>query len=320
MRLRRGGAVMKLLTGSRLSYQFAAAAVVLLAVVTVATDAPAPARIICLPILIVAPGAALLTLMFGRARPSALGPHVPAPLDHGDQPVLRLPLSVLLGILLALFATLALHIVGIRITATTLALAIGAVTGVVSIVALWRSRIRSADVGGAACNGCTGETASDTTRIVRAGRGAAPVLCSATVLVLAVIIACAIAPHHEDQYTTLSFVDSKPFAGERPTVAAGSPVHLNWVIRAFGYQFSGGLTGVQVRIDGIPIEDSAVDLGAVSAPDIVGASGVLTGAVTFPAPRTPGRHAVELTAFPASDGGTDLPEPGFISTFVEVEQ
>jgi hypothetical protein len=73
------------------------------------------------------------------------------------------------------------------------------------------------------------------------------------------------------------------------------------------------LTSVRLTVDGKAVGDIAVDID-----DDRGE--VLTGAVTFTAPITPGRHMVELTALPTADDGTALPAPGYVSTYLEVDQ
>ena len=301
-------------TPSQLMRRLGPVVAVLVAVMVIHANSPAPLRIFCIPILLLTPGVALTTLLLGAVRPLAYPLDGPAPADRRADPAVRIPLSVLLGILVCLFVTLALHILGIRITATHLALGVG----VTSVILVIGAALRWTIIDGGA-GGNTGQASTDTSRSHRAVRVLAAAVCSAAVLASAVIAGRAVQPHHDDQYTSLAFVDSRPYAAERYVVAAGTLIRLNWVVRGFGYDFTGGPTSVEVRVDGTSIENAAVDLGPVTGPDIAGATGARTGAVTFTAPAAPGRHSVQLIVSPVSEGGTDLPAPGFLTTFVQVE-
>lgn len=287
---------------------------IVIAVIDVHANSPAPLRIFCIPILVLTPGVALTTLLLGAVRPLAYPLEDPAPADRRADPAVRIPLSALLGILVCLFCTLALHILGIQITATHLALGVG-VTSVILVVGAARRRTMI-DSG---ARGPTGRASTNTSRTHRALRVLTAAVCSSAVLASAVIAGRAVQPHHDDRFTSLAFVDSKPYAAERHVVAAGTPVRLNWVVRGFGYHFTGGPFSVEVRVDGTPVEDVAVDFGPVTGPDLPGATGAMTGAVTFPAPATPGRHSVQVGLSPVSQIGTDLPPVGFLTTFVQVE-
>lgn len=121
-----------------------------------------------------------------------------------------------------------------------------------------------------------------------------------------------------ERYTVLAFSDSKPYAAEVEEFAAGDSVRFDWALRGFGFPMTTGPASVEVRVDGIPLDDVAVDLSPVAAPDRDGSTGVLTGAVTFRAPSTPGRHIVSIHVDPISANGTALPTPGFLTAFIEI--
>jgi hypothetical protein len=116
-----------------------------------------------------------------------------------------------------------------------------------------------------------------------------------------------------ERYTTLGLLDSKPFTGEVPAITQGQTVRVNWVLRGVGCVPSPALTSVRLTVDGNAMDDIAVDIDG-------DADLTLTGAVTFTAPIEPGRHTVELAVLPAAGDGTPLPEPGYVSTFLEVQQ
>jgi hypothetical protein len=92
-------------------------------------------------------------------------------------------------------------------------------------------------------------------------------------------------------------------------------VRLNWAVRGYSTELSRDLTRVSVMVDGQPVDDIAVDLGPVTDGDTPGATSLLQGAVTFPAPADPGRHDVVLTVVPDAEPAA---EPGPLRTTVEV--
>ncbi len=124
--------------------------------------------------------------------------------------------------------------------------------------------------------------------------------------------------HATERYTSLNLVDSAPFQAQPYAARPSQMLRINWVMRGFGYTFAPKLTSVQLRLDGVPVDDVAVDLGPVRDADLPDGTGTLAGAVTFPCPRKPGLHRVELTVRPAADDGAELPQPGFLTTDVEV--
>jgi hypothetical protein len=262
-----------------------------LAVVVVVLESPVVLRVPALIVLLLIPGAALARLLSGDTADSP-----------GDRAVRSL-LSVLLGVLLWL--AVALLLVGVRISLTPPNLALGVGATALVLVILAGTRLRPA--------AGSRTPLAVAARVTRTARSAMSVTTTAVVIVAAACCASTMISKPVERYTTLRFVDSLPFAGEVPGVTPGQAVRLNWVLRGVGCVPSPALTSVRLTVDGKAVGDVAVDVGSDTG-------GTLTGAVTFTAPIAPGRHTVELAALPAADGGTPLPEPGYISTFLEVDE
>jgi hypothetical protein len=278
------------------------------------TGAPSAPRWIALVVLVVVPGVNVVRLMFGRVSAT---PHRHDVASPGADAVVRALLAAVFGITVSLFVALTQSITGMAITAASLAIGVGVVTMVLS-VASWRqdmSRRGQVDEPG-------GVRAAPRTSVVVEVATRWPTMASVAgggaAVVLAFVIADAAQPQVPERYTSLGFVDSKPFSAERHVVAPATLVRLDWLLRGFGCDISPPLTSVQVRVDGTPADDVALDIGPLTAPGIAGATGAITGAVTFPAPRAPGRHPVVVTVVPAAADGTPLPDPGFLTAFVEV--
>jgi hypothetical protein len=261
------------------------------AVMIVVLESPVVLRVPALTVLLLIPGVALARLLTGDS-PGSLG----------DRAV-RIPLSVLLGILLWLAVALLLNVLRIYLGAKSLAFGVGT-TGLVLVIV---TGIRAQRTPGSSTPGAVAA------RVAKAVRSGTAVATTAVVIVTAAYCATAMISWPVERYTTLGFVDSKPFAGEVPGVASGQAVRLNWMLRGVGCAPSPTLTSVRLTVDGNAVEDVAVDVTGDS-------SGTLTGAVTFTAPTTPGNHMVELAVLPAAEGGTPLPEPGYVSTFLEVDK
>jgi hypothetical protein len=261
------------------------------AIIIVALDMPAALRIPAMVVLLWVPGTALARLLTGNVTSG-----------HGDR-ALRIPLSVLFGILSWLAVALLLNVCGIPLGPRSLALGAGA-TGLVLVSVAGVQHHPARDATGPLA------VAEGVTKTLRSGAGVA-----VTALVVAAATCCAamMITKPVDRYTMLGFRDSKPFNGEVPNVTRGKAVRLNWVLRGVGCDPSPTLTSVRLTVDGKAVGDIAVDID-----DDRGE--VLTGAVTFTAPITPGRHMVELTALPTADDGTALPAPGYVSTYLEVGQ
>lgn len=258
-----------------------------LAVLVITLDLPTVMRIPALLVLLLLPGAALTRLLLGEATGS------------GDQAV-RAALSVLLGVLVWLAVSLVLDAFGSSL-GTSLALGVGAVG--LALVTLQRLRRTPPP------RRVTPQSVA--ARVTAGTRTGTSIAITAAVIVAATAVAATMITKPVEHYTTLGFVDNKPFAGEVPVVAHGDAVRLNWVLRGFGCAPSPLLTRVRLEVDGNAIGDIAVDTSST-------ANATLTGAVTFTAPPTPGRYLVELAVLPADEGGNPLPPPGYVSTFLEV--
>ncbi|MBB5163307.1 hypothetical protein [Mycobacterium sp. AZCC_0083] len=284
-------AVVHTIRGSFAPSSIAALLAQSVAVVVVALESPAALRIPAMIVLLLIPGAALVRLLTGPAAGAS-----------ADRAV-RLPLSVLLGILLWLAVALLLDAFGIALRPPTLALGAG-ITGLALLVlaGVARRPARQSSTPQA--------VAARTTKTLRS---AVAVAGAALVIVAAACGAAMMLGKPVERYTTLGFVDSKPFTGEIPAITQGQTVRLNWVLRGVGCIPSSALTSVRLTVDGDAVGDIAVDIDG-------DADQTLTGAVTFTAPIEPGRHTVELAVLPAAGDGTPLPEPGYVSTFLEVDK
>jgi hypothetical protein len=264
------------------------------AFVAVALDAPVGLRLIASAVLLLVPGVGLMRLL------------LPPDEDRGADPALAIPLSLVLGVLVWLGATMGLNGFGIPLGPVTVALTVTAAGLVVAGAAIAR--------GG----GVPRPLASMRETVTRHYRSAAAVVATGVLLCGATALAVALIPTPTPPYTTVGFVDDKPFGDGAPVVTAGSMVRLNWVVRGFGCQLSPTLTSVRLAVDGAPVGDVAVDVSPDTTTDVAEASGAISGAVTFPAPAEIGRHTVELSVLPTAKDGTDVPMPGSISTSLEV--
>ncbi|BBZ28535.1 hypothetical protein MMAD_28300 [Mycolicibacterium madagascariense] len=257
------------------------------AVLVVALQAPAAVRFPAVAALSFIPGAALVRLFLGD------------PGGHLRDPALRLPLSVLLGLLVWLGAALSLDAIAVPLAPRNLTLAVGAM-GLVLITT--DGVLRSTNP----------RRTTPRATWLAATRGAG-IGVSVVVLGAAAYVASTMTVVPVERYTTLAFTDSKPYAGEVPLVAPARPVRLNWALRGFGCRPSPTLTSIRLAVDGVATDAVAVD--TTEAP-----IGTISGAVTFTAPSRPGRYLVELTVVPTAPDGVALPAPGHVSTFVEVEK
>ena len=272
----------------------AVAAASFAAFAAVALDAPVGLRLIASVVLLLVPGVGLMRLLLPRGE------------DRGSDVALAIPLSLVLGVLTWLGAAMALNAFGIPLDATRTALTLTGAGLVVAGAAIAR--------GG----GVPRPLASMRAAVSRHHRSAIAVVATGVLLCGATALAVALIPTPTSPYTTVGFVDDKPFGDGAPVVAAGSMVRLNWVVRGFGCQLSPTLTSVRLAVDGVPVGDVAVDVSPDTTTDVAEASGAISGAVTFPAPAEVGTHNIELSVLPTAQDGTDVPMPGYISTSLEV--
>lgn len=286
-------------TARRLSFACALPiALVALAMLTAMSDAPWAIRVLAVPVLIVIPGAALVALLLGER----------------EDPAVALPLTVLLGLLLWLIVSLLLHLTGTRINATSLAIGVGAV-GLLTTIERQRRRVRDHEQFVTKL----GPVATIPAEVAHRIRAACTVIGAIAAIVVAIVVAEAIQPPHVERYTSLGFTDTSPFADGHDDADRGGQVRLNWTLRGYGYDLSASSAAVRLTVDGSPVDDIAIDINLSTAPDIPEATSTIAGAVTFAAPRQPGRHVVALTVVPAASDGTTLPAPGFITTVLEVK-
>ncbi|WP_141562642.1 hypothetical protein [Mycobacterium neglectum] len=274
-------------------------AVLVLAMFGSMTQAPWPVRIVAAGVLMILPGAALTRLLFGEREDQAI----------------RLPLTVLFGLMLWLATALILNLIGTSINATSLAIGVGVVGLPATVASQWRRshnvHTYTADVG---------TTATLPGEPRRRMKDVGAVICSVAAIALALVVAEAIQPHHVERYASLGFIDTPQFVDGRIADAApGGQVRLNWVLRGYGYDLSTTSASVSVTVDGSPVDNVAIDVGPSTEPDEPGATSTVDGAVTFAAPMNRGGHVVAVTVVPATTDGTAVPAPGFISTVLEVK-
>lgn len=281
-----------------------ACAILLCASGLVVADAPVALRCVALPALVIVPGMAVVRLMYGR-RGTAVHDPSAGPADRSGDPALRALLTVLFGMLIPLGAVLVLNLASMAITASTIACAVGA-SGLVVVGAatLW---VPSAGA----------EQSVAPVLTAKRLRGAAAITAAAAAVIAALAVAIAVQPTVTERYTTLGFLDANAFDTKAFSAAPLAPVRLNWVLRGFYCDVVADLTTVQVQVDGAPVDDVAVDMGTASSTQT---NSTLTGSATFPAPRETGRHSVRLTILTGIRDGPAVPQPGFITTTLEVKQ
>lgn len=268
-------------------------ALLLTALIVVVVEAPWPIRVLAAPVLVVVPGAALVSNLF----------------PHREDAALRWSLIVVSGLLSWLVVALVVNVAGASVTPSSLAMGVCAV-GLLATVAGHRRRFHS-DTS-IRPGGMFTRPRPDT-------RIAAAVAGSVVVLSSALVVAGWIQPDRREVHTSLVFTDAAPFAEGREVVAAGAPTRLNWALRGYGVDLSASVASLRLTVDGVALDDVAVDVNPSTTPDVANATSTILGAVTFAAPHDLGRHVVALTIVPAAGDGTPAPEPGFISTVLEVQ-
>lgn len=251
---------------------------------------PLSVRLVCLAILALIPGSALTRLLLGESR------HRPLLAD----PAIRLPLTVIFGGITLLAVVFALNTAGVPLR--TAPVAVG--TALLGAVLVLCQAVR---------------------RLPRFGPGVAalrtPVLaCTAAATVIAAAVAGAIAmqPTPADNYTTLTFADPSWLSDQTQAVVAETPVRINWILRSFGYVPDPETTAIEVRVDGRQSTSIAIDMGVPSAPTGPDQAVELGGAVTLPAPATPGRYRVSLAVYPHALTALGERAPVTLTAWLEV--
>lgn len=279
-----------------------ACAILLCTTGLVVANAPTALRFVALPALVVVPGRAAVRLIYG-ARGAATRDPAAVPTDPSADPALGALLTVLAGVLLPLAVVLALNLAGTTITTSSVACAVGAAgLTLVCAAAVWAP---------------ASETVWAPTRMLAVNRRkyALGIVGAAAAVIAALVLAVTIQPSAAERYTTLGFLDANAFATKGYSAARLASVRVNWVINGFGCEIAADVTTVQVQVDGAAVDDVLVDLGTVSSTPT---SSSLTGSATFPAPSQTGRHSVRLTILTGTRDGSAVPQPGFITTTLEV--
>jgi hypothetical protein len=280
----------------------AACAILLCATGLVVAHAPAALWLVALPTLVIVPGHAAVRLVYG-ARDATTQDPATAPAEPSADPALRALLTVLAGVLLPLAVVLALNLAGMSITTSSVACVVGAAgLALVCAATVW---IPAGETVG---------TPSDPFVSSRR-KSALGIVGAAAALIAALGLAVAIQPSASQRYTTLGFLDANAFTTNGYSAAPLAPVRVNWVLNGFGCDIVADMTTVQVQVDGAAVDDVLVDLGTVTSTPT---SSALTGSATFPAAPQTGRHSVRITILTGTRDGSAVPQPGFITTTLEV--
>jgi len=267
----------------------------------VVAHAPAASWLVALPTLVMVPGHAAVRLVYG-ARDATTQDPATAPAEPSADPALRALLTVLAGVLLPLAVVLGLNLAGMSITTSSVACVVGAAgLALVCAATVWSA-------------GETGGTPFDPFVSSRR-KSALGIVGAAAALIAALGLAVAIQPSATQRYTTLGFLDANAFTAKGYSAAPLAPVRVNWIVNGFGCDIAADMTTVQVQVDGTAIDDVLVDLGTVTSTPTGSA---LTGSATFPAASQTGRHSVRITILTGTRDGSAVPQPGFITTTLEV--
>lgn len=269
----------------------ALAQLALLGIAAAATLQPAPiaVHLVCLAALTLIPGSALTHLLLGESGTRPLL----------ADPAIRLPLTAVFGAVTLLAVMLTLHAAGAPIRTTSVAVGAAAL-GVVLVLGRTARRLPAYGPGPIA--------------LLRPMIG---LLVAAVVLTAAIAGAIALQVHPKETYTTLTFAEQSWLADQSQPEVAGAPVRINWKLRAFGYIPDPQATSVELRLDGSPMTDIAVDIGVptIPGPDQISE---LDGAVSFLAPAKLGTHRVSVSVYPRAVDGIGDRQPVMLTAWLEV--
>ncbi|WNV85107.1 hypothetical protein [Umezawaea sp. Da 62-37] len=233
-------------------------------------DAPAVLRsVVALPVLVLVAGVSATGLLFGRGAPAG---------DTSDvDPVLRLVLPVLFGLLSPLAVVLVLAVIGAPIG--TAGVAVG--TGTTALLLLGADR-------------WSAPHAEDAPRVrARAAvrRAAGPVL-AAAVLAAAVAGAAAMLPTRVESYAQFAFEEPGLVAGRPVVVQPGARVVLRWSLRGYGSALPAAEPPITVTVGGTPAADVDAVVGTREPGTAQGVVDARHGTVAFTAPPSGGLHDV----------------------------
>ncbi|WP_418004904.1 hypothetical protein ACNO8X_08275 [Mycobacterium sp. PDNC021] len=277
------------------------------AAVAVVATAPVPLRVLALAALVLIPGTAAVHLLFSSPGGSPRAERRPrAPLAD---PAIRLPLTVVFGVVELLAVVLVVNVAGLTIDGRSVALGT-ALLGAVLVVTVAAVADRTTDM--------TSGVSLFRARLPALGQKTAAAMAAVIVLGGGLAGAIALQPKNTETYTTLTFLDPSWLSAAEQSATAGAPVRINWELRAFGYRPDARTIGVTVRIDGVDNPDLALDIRLLTDAAGTGQSTDFYGAVTFPAPVAPGRHLVQLLVQPYPRESFAARDPVMLTGFLRV--
>lgn len=261
---------------------------------------PVPVRsVIVLPVLVLVAGSSAADLVLGRRAGNGMT-------DGRPDGVLRILLTVLLGLLSLLGSALLLTALGIPISPRAVPVVTAVVTLALLLLARWQTVLSGQSIAG--------EPATLSGRLsVRTVLGVAT-----AVFVLAAAVAGAVAmqPRTVERYTQISLDDPGVLRGELLTVHAGADVGLTWTMHSYGFSLTDPDPTVGVTIGGVPARGMTVQ-PSTPVPDHSGA-GLMSrqdGTVDFTAPAHEGLYTVRITVIPR---GTPVSAPSVLVVTMRV--
>ncbi|MEC3982636.1 hypothetical protein [Amycolatopsis sp. H20-H5] len=251
-------------------------AAVVVATALVLLSAPVVLRsVVAFPVLALIAGHSATGLLFGDGKAD----------DSAEtEPVLRLVLPVLFGLLSLLVVVLLLAVLRIPIATTGVA----AGTGVAALLLLLADRRTTL---------LTAATPVPAPRAPQLGvlarRAAGPAL-AIVVVAAAAAGAVALRPAPEQQYAQLAFDEPGVVTGQPLSARPGERVVLRWMVSGYGSALPAAEPAVAVRVGGKPASGVSAVVGAREAGTARGVVDDRRGMVTFTAPSATGLYDVEV--------------------------
>lgn len=260
------------------------------AIAVIQLQTPRVITLAALAVLTLVPGYALIRLVLGETSPRPL---------LADAAI-RLPLTVVFGVVTLLAVTFILDIAGVPIRTTTVAVGV-ALSGAALVLGAAMRRLPRYGPSPRA--------------LTRPFLGA---VAAASVLAAAVAAAIWLQPKNNESFTTITFADESWLTQPNQPVAAAAPVRINWIMRSFGYLPDPEATGVEVMIDGSPLTSIGLDFDEPTVPAGPDQPAQMGGAVTFAAPATPGEHLVSVTVYPRAVNALEERQPVMLTGRLKV--
>ncbi len=256
---------------------------------------PVPVRlVIVLPGLVLVAGSSAAALVLGRRHGTDL--------TDGRRPdgVLRILLTVLLGLLSLLLSALLCPVLRIPISPQGVPVVTAAVTLTLLLLTRWRTLLPS--------QGTVSKLATLPGWLsLRNVLGVA-----AAVLVLAAAVAGAVAmqPTTVERYTQISLDDPRVLRGGLLTVHPRADVGLKWTMHSYGFSLTDPDPTIDVTIGGVPAH-GVTGQPSAPVPDHGGTGMIsrLDGTVHFTAPAHEGLYTARITVTPH---GTPVSDPSVL--------